>query len=75
MLLDLCAVQAKNGTANNATIFAPVGYETSEDSTYQAVTGWGGKVVDHGGVVGWVMLGVVGGSMLGVGGSLLGPGW
>ncbi|WVQ79965.1 hypothetical protein IAT38_002066 [Cryptococcus sp. DSM 104549] len=31
--LSLCVVQARNGTAENATLYSPVGYSTSQDTS------------------------------------------
>ncbi|WVF71383.1 hypothetical protein IAT40_006187 [Kwoniella sp. CBS 6097] len=33
LFLTLCAVQASNGTATNATLFMPISYSTSEDTS------------------------------------------
>ncbi|WVQ99487.1 hypothetical protein IAU59_006622 [Kwoniella sp. CBS 9459] len=33
LFLSLCAVQASNGTATNATLFMPISYSTSEDTS------------------------------------------
>nr|XP_031862403.1 uncharacterized protein CI109_001900 [Kwoniella shandongensis]KAA5529475.1 hypothetical protein CI109_001900 [Kwoniella shandongensis] len=37
-LLDLCAVQAANGTAGNATTFTPFGYDTSQHASSNGST-------------------------------------